>query len=103
MLLQLVDGTSASQVEDFRVIDAELAAYGAGLREKPRLVGLNKIDAMEAEAVEAAAEALEAQTGGRVFRLSGVTGRGVTEVLRALAAQVAAAGERAAEGEAWRP
>ncbi|MEO0678745.1 MAG: GTPase, partial [Pseudomonadota bacterium] len=40
VLLHLVDGTSPDVAEDWRVIDGELRAYGAGLADKPRITGL---------------------------------------------------------------
>lgn len=106
VLLHLVDATSPTLVEDYRVIVEELGAYGAGLAGKPRLVGLNKLDALDAEESEAAAAALEAEGAIPLMRLSGATGRGVREVLRALRSHIEAA--RAASGpvagpEAWRP
>jgi GTP-binding protein len=106
VLLHLVDGTSETPVEDYRVILRELEAYGAGLAGKPRILGLNKVDALSPEAAEAAAGALAAEAGLTVYRLSGATGQGVPEVLRALKAAVA--GARPAEaGEtvagSWQP
>jgi GTP-binding protein len=105
VLLHLLDGTSPTLVEDYHVILAELEAYGAGLDEKPRVTGLNKIDALDAEARAEAIAALEAE-GAEVLALSGATGLGVPEVLRALRARIEA--ERGAlasdrETEAWRP
>jgi GTP-binding protein len=106
VLLHLVDGTGEHPVEDWRIIDRELEAYGAGLAEKPRLLGLNKVDALPAEEAEAIATALAATSGMPVLRLSGATGQGVPETLRALRAAIAAA--RGMEGAApagaqWRP
>ena len=37
VLLHLVDGTSETLAEDYRVIERELEAYGAGLADKPRI------------------------------------------------------------------
>jgi GTP-binding protein len=106
VLLHLVDATSQTLVEDYRVIVEELEAYGGGLADKPRLVGLNKLDALDAEETEAAAAALEAEGAIPLMRLSGATGQGVQEVLRALRSRIEAAREAAApaaEPEAWRP
>jgi GTPase len=106
VLLHLVDGTSETPVEDYRVILRELEAYGAGLAGKPRILGLNKVDALSPEAAEAAAGALAAEAGLPVYRLSGATGQGVPEVLRALKAAVAEA-RPATAGEtvagSWQP
>ena len=105
VLLHLVDGTSETLAEDYRVILGELEAYGGGLDEKPRLLGLNKVDALSAEEADAAAAVLEAASGMTVHRLSGATGQGVTDVLRALRTAIAEAREEGAEPapDAWRP
>lgn len=106
VLLHLVDATSQTLVEDYRVIVEELEAYGGGLADKPRLVGLNKLDALDEEETEAAAAALEAEGAIPLMRLSGATGQGVQEVLRALRSRIEAARDAAApaaEPEAWRP
>ena len=106
VLLHLVDGTSETVAEDYRVIERELEAYGAGLAEKPRVLGLNKVDALDPEAADAAAAALAAASGLAVHRLSGATGRGVPEVLRALRAAIdaaRAAQDVEADAAPWRP
>ncbi len=100
-LLHLVDATSPTMVEDYHVILGELEAYGGGLAEKPRLTGLNKIDALDAEELaEAMAALTEAAGGEQILPLSGVTGQGVPEVLRGLRAIIRAA--RSGEAEATR-
>ncbi|MER2509387.1 GTPase ObgE [Amaricoccus sp.] len=97
-LLHLVDATSPTLAEDYRVILGELEAYGAGLADKPRLTGLNKIDALDAEELaEAMAVLTEAAGGEQILALSGVTGQGVPEVLRGLRAIIRAA--RSGEGK----
>ncbi|WP_111428406.1 GTPase ObgE [Rhodobacteraceae bacterium DSL-40] len=90
VLLHLVDGTSETLVEDYRVILHELEAYGEVLSGKPRILALNKIDALDEEAVEDAAAALAEASGLKVHRLSGATGKGVQEVLRALRTEIRA-------------
>src|SRR6476620_7032789 len=44
LLLHVIDSSEADSEERWRTIDAELAAYGAGLGERPQLVVLNKSD-----------------------------------------------------------
>ena len=83
-LLHLVDGAAGDVVRAWRTVREELAAYGAGLAEKPELIGLNKSDAMTAREASARATALRKASGRPVMLLSGVTGEGVPEVLRAL-------------------
>ena len=53
VILHLVDGTQDDVAGAYRTIRAELAAYGHGLADKPEIVGLNKIDALDPDAVTA--------------------------------------------------
>ena len=107
VLLHLVDGTSATIAEDYRTIIDELEAYGGHLAEKPRVTVLNKVDALEPEARQAALAELSTAAGGPVREMSGVSGNGVQEVLRALRAEIdgdrQAARRAAAPDTAWRP
>ncbi len=84
VLLHLVDGTQADLARAYRTIRAELAAYGDGLVDKPEIVALNKIDAMTAQARASRVKALERACGGPVMVISGATGEGVPQALRAL-------------------
>ena len=107
VLLHLIDGTSDTVLEDYETILNELDMYGGDLIDKPRVTGLNKIDAMDPETVAELKAALEDASGGPVLALSGATGLGVQEVLRALRAEIdrGRAGEAADEDETgpWRP
>ena len=107
VLLHLVDGTSETIAEDYRTIIAELEAYGGHLADKPRVTALNKIDALDEDTRAEARAELEAEVGRSVLMMSGVSGEGLTEVLRAVRAEIQedklrfkAAG---AEAEPWRP
>ncbi|WP_101068170.1 GTPase ObgE [Roseovarius salinarum] len=107
VLLHLVDATSDTVEDDWRTIVDELGAYGSALADKPRVTALNKVDALDDDARAAVRATLEAVSGGPVMMMSGVTGAGVTEVLRALRAVIDA--ERAAQAAAeeedvpWHP
>src|SRR5258706_298463 len=54
VLLHLVDATGEDVADAYRTVRGELAAYGHGLDEKPEVVALSKIDALEPKAVEKA-------------------------------------------------
>ncbi len=82
-LIHLIDGTQDDVANSWRIIRHELEAYGAGLADKPEVLALNKIDALDPEAREAKAAELEAVAGRRPMLVSGVSGEGVTELLRA--------------------
>jgi GTP-binding protein len=88
VLLHLVDGAAGDVVRAWRTVREELASYGAGLAEKPELIGLNKADAMTPREASARLAALRKASGKPVMLLSGVTGQGVPEVLRALQTMV---------------
>jgi GTP-binding protein len=105
VLLHLVDGTSEDVAQDYRIIMGELEGYGGGLAEKPRIVGLNKTDALLDEEVTEKIAALEAEGATRVMPLSGATRDGVQDVLRAMWREITAYRERTAPvtEEAWTP
>ncbi|APZ54291.1 GTPase ObgE [Salipiger abyssi] len=86
VLLHLVDGSSGTLLEDYDTIITEIEEYGAGLADKPRITVLNKIDTMDDEERAFLREELEARSGGKVLLMSGASGEGTTEVLRALRA-----------------
>jgi GTP-binding protein len=100
VLIHLIDGTQENLGETWATIRAELEAYGEGLEDKSEIVALNKIDALTPEARDAAAAELEAAVGHTVMRVSGVSGEGVTELLRAAFNEVQR--RRAEEGQAPR-
>ena len=84
VLLHLVDGAAGDVVRAWRTVREELRAYGGGLADKPELIGLNKADAMTPREASSRAAALRKASGRPVMLLSGVTGQGVPELLRAL-------------------
>ena len=105
-LLHLVDGTSGSLIEDYQTILGEIKAYGAGLESKPRIVVLNKIDALDDEERSFLRDELQAEVGARVHLMSGATGEGTTLILRVLQAQIddaRAAKNPPKEDDTWHP
>jgi GTP-binding protein len=88
-LLHLVDGAQEDVAGAYRTVRAELAAYGGGLLDKPEIVALSKRDALDAATLMSRKRKLERAVGGKVLALSGVSGEGMREALRALAAETA--------------
>jgi GTP-binding protein len=84
VLLHLVDGAAGDVVKAWRTVREELRSYGGGLAEKPELIALNKADAMTPRETSSRLAALRKASGGPVMLMSGVTGQGVPEMLRAL-------------------
>ena len=107
VLLHLVDGSSGTLIEDYHTIIRELEAYGGGLAEKPRITALNKIDTLDDEERAFLKEELEVAVDAPVMLMSGVSGEGVTEVLRALRNQIddkrLRSREDVEEAGPWRP
>jgi len=91
VLLHLVDGSAADPARAYRTIRRELAEYGHGLEDRPELVTLNKADAMTPQARISRVRALSRAAGKPVMLISGATGEGVPELLRALADMITAA------------
>ena len=88
VLLHLIDATSDDVLGDYRVIERELAAYGGGLDAKPRIVVLNKCDALATGEAEDLTILLREEGVPVAHAISGVTGEGVQTVLRALRAAI---------------
>jgi GTP-binding protein len=103
VLLHLVDGTSSTITKDYRTIVHELEAYSEVLGDKPRILALNKVDAMDAKQISDRRRALEKASGGEVFVISGVAGRGLQDVLREIYARIKAGNAKPEEVTPWRP
>lgn len=95
VLVHVVDVSSASgrdPARDLTVIRRELDLFHAPLLDRPQLVAATKIDALDEpqrlESLRAAAASLDLP----VYPLSGVTGKGVREMLEAAWQMVAARG-----------
>jgi GTPase len=98
VLAHLVDVSDASgrsdAVEDFKVINTELASFGNGLAEKPMIVVATKIDVANPDKLKK----LTAHAKRRkldFYAISAVTGEGIDELKWALAKQIGPAEERA--------
>ena len=102
VLLHLVDGTSSTITRDYRTIVYELEAYSAILGDKTRLLALNKCDALDQKTITLRRKALEKASGGPVHVISGVSGLGMLDTLRALRQQIDA-GAAVVEDAPWQP
>ncbi len=91
VLIHIVDGTSADPAADFHAVNAELRQYDPDLLEKPQVVAVNKMDLPEARARWAEVRRSFESLGYPVYPISAATGEGVQDVLRRVAALLAAA------------
>jgi GTP-binding protein len=107
VLLHLIDATDGNFLDNYKTIIHEIAAYGGHLSEKPMIVALNKVDALDDEERAFYKEELEAQSDAEVLLLSAVSGEGVPEVLRALRRVIdqthAAAQKQDEDDTPWQP
>ncbi len=81
VILHLLDGTALDPLEDFHVINAELAAFGHGLSDKPQLVAINKLDMPEARERFPKLKTQIAALGYEVLGISGLAREGTRELL----------------------
>ena len=81
VLIQLVDGSSEGPLSDLRKVEAELEAYEPTLKERPRIIAINKIDLTEVRSrlpqLEMEFKAFEFP----VYFISAATGEGVEELM----------------------
>jgi GTP-binding protein len=86
VLIHLVDVSSASgrdPVEDLDTVRRELELFQPTLAAKPQIVAANKIDALDDEERVKQLQRRASKLRLPFFRISGVTGSGVTELLEA--------------------
>jgi GTP-binding protein len=107
VLLHLVDGTAEHAGAAYKTVRAELDAYGHELADKPEIVALNKSDAMTPDEIKQQTTRLKRAAKKTPLVVSGATGEGVPQVLRALLTVIgearAAASERPLEVAGWQP
>ena len=92
-VLDLDPQTGRDPLDDLRVIDEELARYSESLAARPQIIVPNKIDLPEAAPRREAVERFCASRGLPVMAISAATGRGLTELMNAVAG--------ALEGTGW--
>jgi GTP-binding protein len=105
VLIHLIDATSDSPTQAYRTVRTELEAYGEGLADKPEIVCLNKIDALDTASINRKRSSLARAIGKDVRTVSGVARTGVIDVMRDAFGLVRAARAAETEGdnETWRP
>jgi GTPase len=107
-ILHLVDATGDHAGTAYRTVRRELDAYGEGLADKAEIIALSKIDAVDEDTLKQQRDRLKramrsygppVEDGGRrrLWELSGVSGAGVREALRAALEEVDRARAKEAE------
>jgi len=81
VLIHLLDGSRENPLADYETINAELAAYGHELAEKPQIVGFNKMDLPDAQQHWPQVERELERRGVEAVAISTVAKDGVRELL----------------------
>jgi len=83
-VLDLAPLDGSDPVENHATVEAELAGYGAGLEELPRILCLSKADLVPPEEAEAACAQWQERLGVEVVVTSSATGLGLDELVEAI-------------------
>src|SRR3982075_2705627 len=104
VLLHLVDATCEHAGKAYKTVRAELDAYAGDLAGKLEIVALNKIDAVTPVELKQQKERLKRAAKKTPLLMSGVTGAGVEDAVRALAKVVDdSRPKEPAQAGAWHP
>ncbi|MBN8939353.1 MAG: GTPase ObgE [Rhizobiales bacterium] len=101
VLLHLIDGTCEHAGKAYKLVRSEIEAYGAGLADKPEIVALSKVDALDPATRKEQMARLKRAAKKAPLALSAASGEGVDEALTALLKVIDAA--RAAEPKPVKP
>lgn len=84
VLLHLVSAQEEKVGKSYKTVRHELEAYGNDLEEKVEIVALSQIDVLDDAELKKKTRELAKACGRTPFAISAVTGKGMTELLRAL-------------------
>jgi GTP-binding protein len=80
LLLHLVDATGEDPIAAYQTIQQELTAYNENLAQRPQILALNKIDAVDEEELAILAENLSTVAHQQVLLISAATRTGLDEL-----------------------
>ena len=84
MLIHLLDAAADAPLEDLKVVEKELIAYGHGLVERPRIIVLNKTELVNENDLMTLMGDLASMSGLKVISISAAMGRGLQVLLDAV-------------------
>ncbi|MGO6902595.1 GTPase, partial [Rhizobium ruizarguesonis] len=84
VLLHLISAQEEKVGKAYKTVKHELEAYGNDLTDKAEIVALSQIDVLDDAELKKKTKELAKACGKTPFQISAVTGKGMTEVLRAL-------------------
>jgi len=82
LLLHMIDATAEDPIANYQMIQQELQAYGRGLPERPQIIALNKVDAVDKETLDNLEIQLNQLTQVPVFQISAVAQIGLDVMLQ---------------------
>ena len=88
VLIHLLDGAASDPLEDWAMINQELALYDARLEQKPQIVVLNKMDLPDAQAWEPIIREQIEASGYQFCAVSAASGQGIRTMLFEVAAML---------------
>jgi GTP-binding protein len=84
LLLHLIDANDTDVINSWKTIRNEISAYSKELDEKKEIIVLSKSDSINEEKLDEKLIILKDYTNKDVFKMSSVTGKGITSILRIL-------------------
>jgi len=84
LLIHLIDASSPEVLEDLKVVERELAAYGHGLNARPRLVALNKIELLDPQELAELRTQVQDHVGLPVHAISAAASQNLKGLLDAV-------------------
>ena len=84
LLLHLIDANDTDVINSWKTVRNEISAYSKELDEKKEIIVLSKSDSINEEKLDEKLIILKDYTNKDVFKMSSVTGKGITSILRIL-------------------
>ena len=84
LLLHLIDANDSDVINSWKTVRNEISAYSKELDEKKEIIVLSKSDSIDEEKLDEKLSTLKGYTNKEVFKMSSVTGKGITSILRIL-------------------
>ena len=84
LLLHLIDANDSDVINSWKTVRNEISAYSKELDEKKEIIVLSKSDSIDEEKLDEKLIILKDYTNKDVFKMSSVTGKGITSILRIL-------------------
>ena len=81
LLIHLLDAASADPLADLQVVETELAAYGHGLLDRPRILVLNKRELLNDEIENKLVNSLQKVCSGKLLLISAAMSKGLDALL----------------------